>query len=149
MVLVTGGIYISSGELVKVCPYSSTIEMVIKGMKLPYKVVCVDFTAKKKEDWFVDIHKDGKPTTPCMRIDDEWVFDGSYGGGSTNTTPTTTASSVEAQSAVQATPLDDDDDLVPPQPKIIDEPNETPQPKNSGPSAADILAAFKNLKNNK
>ena len=75
LVLVTGGIYISSGELVKVCPYSSTIEMVIKGMKLPYKVVCVDFTAKKKEDWFVDIHKDGKPTTPCMRIDDEWVFD--------------------------------------------------------------------------
>lgn len=81
--------------------------------------------------------------------DDEWVFDGSYGGGSTNTTPTTTASSVQAQSTVQATPLDDDDDLVPPQPKIIDEPIETPQPKNSGPSAADILAAFKNLKNNK
>ena len=59
LILVTGGIYVSSGELVKVCPYSSTVEMVLMGMKVAYKVICVDFTAKKKDDWFVDIHKDG------------------------------------------------------------------------------------------
>ena len=48
LILVTGGIYVSSGELVKVCPYSSTVEMVLMGMKVAYKSFVLVLLLKRK-----------------------------------------------------------------------------------------------------
>ena len=50
----------SNGRLLKVCPYSATVEMVMYHCKIPYKLIAVNLFGKAKESWYKPLREDGK-----------------------------------------------------------------------------------------
>ena len=64
IVLGTGVCYLKSGEAMKVCPYSLSVEMAMVEMDIQYKLIHTHLVGKSKEPWFVALHPKGKPSSP-------------------------------------------------------------------------------------
>eukprot|EP00945_MAST-04E_sp_MAST-4E-sp1_P001460 g1460.t1 len=76
IVLGVGGAYMKgSGEFMKACPYSASVEMAMCDMQIPYKLIQTHLLALEKEPWFVALHPKGKPSTPMLWSHGRWIFD--------------------------------------------------------------------------
>ena len=64
-----------SGEFMKACPYSASVEMAMCDMQIPYKLIQTHLLALEKEPWFVALHPKGKPSTPMLWSHGRWIFD--------------------------------------------------------------------------
>ena len=64
-----------SGEFMKACPYSASVEMAMCDMQIPYKLIHTHLLALEKEPWFVALHPKGKPSTPMLWSHGRWIFD--------------------------------------------------------------------------
>ena len=75
IVLGTGVCYLKSGEAMKVCPYSLSVEMAMVEMDIQYKLIHTHLVGKSKEPWFVALHPKGKPSSPFLWSHGRWIFD--------------------------------------------------------------------------